>query len=171
MRFLGGSKKIHFIIALVAIFCLLVISVVQAMTAEPGTDEDPVVAKSYVDAEISKFKAEINELNRELRTLTEKLEEQESSKYIVVELNAGERLIAGESAEIIVRAGQATAISGRNGDGLSDITTDDPSKGNLVTGQTIPLNHLLLVARDDGRGLEAVSSKVYLLVRGTYKVR
>jgi uncharacterized protein YlxW (UPF0749 family) len=170
MSFLRASKRLYFIIALAAMFCLLLINVVQAVTAEPGTDEDPVVAKSYVDAEVDYLKNEIRELNKAVRRLTEKLEQQENSKYDVVELRAGERLIAGESTEIIVRSGQATAISGKNGDGLSDITTDDPSMGNLVTGQTIPLNHLLLVARDDGRGVKAVSSRVYMLVRGTYEI-
>ena len=170
MSFLRASKRLYFIIALAAFVCLILINVVQAVTAEPGTDEDPVVAKSYVDAEVDRLKDEIKELSEEVRWLTEKLEEQENSKYKVVELRAGEKLIAGESAEIIVRSGQATAISGKNGDGLSDRTTDDPSKGNLITGQTIPLNHLLLVARDDGRGVKAISSRVYVLVRGTYEL-
>lgn len=171
MKLLRNFKKVHIIIALTVVLSFFLINIVLAGTAEPGTDEDPVVSKSYVDDEIDKLNARIVELTAIVDGLSKRLEEQGSTKFEVVELKAGKRLIAGESTEIIVRAGQATAISGKNGDGLSDITTDDPKKGNLTTGQTIPLNHLLLVSRDDGRGLKAVSSKVYMLVKGIYEIK
>ena len=164
MKLLKDSKRVHIFITLVAALSFLLINIVQASVAQPGTEGDPVVSKSYVDEEISKLNAKIQELEA-------KLEKQSASKFEVVELKSGQKLIAGESTEIIVRAGKTLAISGKYGDGLSDLTTDEADKGNLAADQIVPLNHLLLAARDDGRGIKAVSSKVYVLVKGEYDIK
>jgi len=164
MKLLKDSKRVHIFITLVAALIFLLINIVQAAVAQPGTEGDPVVSKSYVDEEISKLNAKIQELEA-------KLEKQSASKFEVVELKSGQKLIAGESTEIIVRAGKTLAISGKYGDGLSDLTTDEADKGNLAADQIVPLNHLLLAARDDGRGIKAVSSKVYVLVKGEYDIK
>lgn len=160
----GG--KLYIILIITAIFAVFMYQMVQAVTtgAEPGSDSNPLVARDYVDAGFDALAGQIQAI----------LQGQSAgggALFQVVELKAGQQLIAGASAEIIIRSGTATAVSGEKGDGLSDLTTDDSSKGNLVTGQIIPNNHLLLVPRDDGRGIKAVSDKVYIMYKGTYTLK
>lgn len=104
-------------------------------TSVPGSPQDPVVTKSYVDSKLS---------------------------YAVLRLQSGQKLIGGEGTEIIVRSGEVKAID--NGeDGISDITGGQ----DLKSGITCKVNHLLLVPRNDGRGIRAVT-EAYIMIRGTY---
>lgn len=178
-------RKVHIILILVIVLSFLAVPIVQAVTAEPGSDGDPLVTKSYVDEEIDTLEAKVDdltntvsELTDTINELTEKIESLENkktqdssggSKFEVIRLTQGQQLIAGASAEIIVRYGKAVAISGENGDGLSDVTSD--KGGDLLTGDEIPINHLLIVSRDDGRGLKAVGKEVYLLFKGDYAIK
>jgi uncharacterized protein YlxW (UPF0749 family) len=184
---LGKTKKTYFIAVLTLLLSFGVLHIVQAVTAasaEPGTDMDPIVSQSYVDQKfddavkkinqlslvIEDLNSEIEALESKVKSLTAQLEDQKKyATFQVIELKAGQQLVSGESAEIIVRAGKATAVSGVNGDGLSDIT-DDNGK-SLYTGDEIPLNHLLLVSRNDGRGIKAVSNQVFILFKGTYEIK
>ncbi len=103
----------------------------------PGSPGDPLITRSYLE------------------------------QYVVlqvVELQAGQRLIAEEGTEIILRSGRATAIEGPRG-GLADVT----GAGDLRQGQNVPLNHLLIVPRSDGRGIRAQTS-AFVMVRGLFTV-
>ncbi len=111
----------------------------------PGSESDPLVTKSYVDAKIASSMPE--------------------SGLAVVEVPAGYSLIGSAGAEIILRGGTAKAIDSQLG-GLSDVT----SGADLRSGQNIPANHLLIIPRDDGRGILAVND-VIVLVRGRYEVQ
>ena len=103
----------------------------------PGSESDPVVSRSYVDA---------------------------ATSFSAVQLAEGQRLIGGESAEIILRSGEASAIdNGENG--IADLT----SGADLITGSKVELNHLLIVPRDDGRGITALT-EVWVMVRGDYEI-
>ena len=190
---------------LVFSFCLVLMlsslmvytGMASSTSPEPGSDEDPLITKSYIDAELIRFSEEINskiskltsDLNKnsksdeavdalavklfELAKEVNELEKQvnELSKFIkyeVVELEAGQKMILGDSTEIILRGGKALAISGENGDGLADVTTDR-ADNDLKTDNTVPLNHLILVSRDDGRGIKALS-KSWVLVKGNYTI-
>ncbi len=82
----------------------------------------------------------------------------------VVELPAGKRLIGSAGTEIIVRSGTATAVDTALG-GLSDVTEGK----DLRSGDIAPANHLLIVPRDDGRGITATTS-LFVMVRGSYRV-
>lgn len=87
-------------------------------------------------------------------------------KLEVVTLPKGKTLIVDlPGGEIILRGGKVTAIGSPAG-GLSDLTGGK----DLTTGATVPPNHLLLVPRNDGRGVKAVTDAI-LLVRGTYLVK
>ncbi len=89
----------------------------------------------------------------------------EAVSYTPVQLNAGQILIGGEGTEIILRSGIATAID-NGANGVSDITAG----ADLMTGADIGLNHLLLIPRDDGRGITAVT-EIWVMVRGNYTVK
>lgn len=104
----------------------------------PGSEQDPLVSRSYVDAKL---------------------------RMNVVEVPAGKQIIGSSGTEIIVRAGSATVIDSPLG-GLADVTGGK----DLKRGDQAPPNHLLVVPRDDGRGVEAVTPLV-IMVRGSYKLQ
>ncbi|MGI6643902.1 MAG: hypothetical protein ACOX3V_07935 [Bacillota bacterium] len=110
----------------------------------PGSEQDPLVTKSYVDM---------------------RLAELSGSSLAVVEVPAGKALIGSAGTELILRAGTAKAIDSDMG-GLSDVTDG----ADLREGHPIPRNHLLIIPRDDGRGILAVNA-IIVLVRGSYAIR
>lgn len=87
-----------------------------------------------------------------------------SSAFEVATVENGQILLTGSGTEIVLRSGRSKAIKGEYG-GLSDVT----SAKDLTDGADISLNHLLISARDDGRGARAFS-KCYYLIRGGYRI-
>ena len=174
--------KTH-IALIAAILVFLVFQVVSAAVGEPGSESDPIVTKSYVDLQMNilldklrdttdlnfALQAKISELEK---TITELGKEPAASKgYEVVELSTGHLMIAkGGSMDFIVRSGSVVAISGENGDGIADITAGKGAAYDLKSGEKVPNNHLLIISRADGRGVQAASDKVFMLVRGEYEI-
>lgn len=192
--------KPRYIVLIIAVASILLVHIVGIVTAEtatpvpaaaePGTDSDPVITQSYVDKKVTDLNTNIDSLKAKLDTasaavteLQKKVSDLETAndtlskqikelqpdtmKFKPIQVKAGQKLIAGESAEIILRSGKATALAGTYG-GLSDITA--ASSVDIKTGANIPLNHLLLVSRDDGRGLSAVSD-IWIIIKGTYTIK
>ncbi len=139
-------------ILLCAAFLLVFTGGFFAASAAPGTQEDPLVSQSYVDAQIEGLKSQIASSGS-------------GAAFSVVTVKAGQKVLGGEGTEIIVRSGDATAID--NGvNGVSDLS----SGIDLKTGQRAQLDHLLLVPRNDGRGIQA-QSELYIMVRGSYTLQ
>jgi hypothetical protein len=115
---------------------------VRAADGAPGSESDPVVTKSYVDKQLAEA----------------------GGIFVPLELAAGKRIIGGAGTEIILRSGEAAAI-GNESNGISDLTDG----ADLQTGAAVQRDHLLLVPREDGRGLSATSD-VWLMVRGPYTI-
>ena len=138
-----NKKTLWIIFALVAALGLSAF----AVWADPGDSDDPLVSKSYVDAQIAAVKA------------------QSAGTYSVVHINAGQSIIGKEGTEIIVRSGVVTAID-NGANGVSDLTVGK----DLMSGTEIGTDHLLLVPRDDGRGVKAWT-EAYLMVRGGYTLK
>lgn len=84
--------------------------------------------------------------------------------YIPLQLQAGQKLIGGEGTEIILRSGEAVAID-NGANGVSDLTDGK----DLRSGNKISLNHLLMVPRADGRGLQA-TTEGWVMIRGNYTI-
>jgi hypothetical protein len=83
--------------------------------------------------------------------------------YDVVYLTKGQTIVG--SSEFILRSGSAiSTCPGING--ITDITDGV----DLTDGMEIPWNHLLLVPRDDGRGITVTSVEAYVMARGQYTV-
>lgn len=85
--------------------------------------------------------------------------------YQPVRLEAGQKLIGDEGTEVILRSGDATAID-NGANGVSDITAGS----DLMTGNRVAANHLLLIPRKDGRGI-AVSTEAWVMIRGNYTIQ
>lgn len=114
-----------------------------------GTAADPVVTKSYVDQLFASIEGN----------------ETTSAIFEVVELQAGAKILGGAGTEMILRGGKATAID--NGkDGIADLT----SGKDLKMDTTIALNHLLLIPKDDGRGMYC-TMRSWVMVKGTYTIK
>ncbi|NLI89974.1 MAG: hypothetical protein GX366_06160 [Epulopiscium sp.] len=169
------DKKIIATFGVLAITIAIAISnigVVKAEESQPGGSTDPVVTKSYVDREIAKAKAngemvdllnkEVNDLKREISRL--KVDGAGNDIYEVVYVEPGQKLIGGQGTEIILRAGQGTAVVAERG-GLQDVT-----EGVDISQGFIPKYHLLITPRDDGRGV-LVTKRATFMVRGEYSIK
>lgn len=120
----------------------------------PGSVDDPVVTKSYVDQQIQQALASVGG----------------GSTLTVVELMPGQTLYGFEGTEFIVRTGKVVAVAGSKGDGLTDITAGKDLRG----GAAIEPNHLLLIARSDNRGLKLdakYKGVAHIMVRGKYELQ
>ncbi len=138
----------------VTIFAGQVWADVAGAPGVPGSADDPVVTKSYVDQKIQQALAG----------------GAGSSKLVVAELKPGKTLYGFEGTEFIVRTGKVVSVAGVNGDGLTDITAG----ADLKAGAPVSSNHLLLIARSDSRGLRlepGYSGTAYIMVRGKYELR
>lgn len=129
--------------------------------SEPGAEDDPLVTLSYVTRSIEQIKTYIDtKIDGLSGSGTDS-----SNELVVVNVSNGQFLIGNSGTEIILRAGKATAVVSDLG-GLTDITAGVDLGKNTV----IPTNHLLIIPRDDGRGVYCVSDAVFM-VRGEYTVR
>lgn len=135
---------------LVIVFSVFAVTIAVAAAADtPGSEGDPVVTKSYVDSQIAQIKSSGTA----------------SDTYVVVEVKAGQKVLGKSGTEIILRSGEATAID-NGANGVSDMTAGK----DLMTGQSIGQNHLLLVPKDDGRGIQAITD-LFVMVRGAYSIQ
>lgn len=128
----------------------------------PGSADDPVVTKSYVDEKIRQA------LGGGQATAVPV--QGQTASLVVEELTPGKTLYGFEGTEFIVRTGYVIAVPGVNGDGLVDLTAGL----DLQAGALVELNHLLLIPRSDNRGLRLApeyNGKAYVIVRGPYEVR
>ncbi len=129
-----------------------------------GSESDPLVSKAYVDSVAEELRAEIKEL-KEAQNAEGTAAPQSTAVFTAVQVPAGQSLIGGAGTELVLRSGKATAID-NGADGVSDLTGAKDLKG----GTEISLNHLLLVPRDDGRGISC-SQACWVMVKGDYTIR
>lgn len=124
-------------------------------TPAPGSDQDPLVTKSYVDQEIAKLQDSLGEGGGD-------------GSFVplqVVTVPAGQRLIGLEGTEFILRSGKGKIV-GSSAGGIPDLT----GAKDLANNIDIPANHLLLIPRSDERGLRATTNLV-VMVRGRYEIK
>lgn len=122
----------------------------QAVPAA-GSAEDPLITLSY-----------LNSVLESVKNLPE------PEKLEVVELKKGQRLRANSAAlEIILRpGGAALVISPHSDQGIADLTWGT----ELLQNDRLPVNHLLLIPRADGRGISVSSDVAYVIIRGGYEI-
>ncbi|TCT14107.1 hypothetical protein EDC18_107176 [Natranaerovirga pectinivora] len=193
-------KKAKIFLAL-SVFCLmgagflLMTTANKASTPEPGSVQDPLVTKSYIDKELAKLEEQItkivnnssgsgsttievekilSEYNVRLQQLENQIHTKPSNgsdshkntnSFIVVELNEKDVLIGGEGTELIVRAGKTFVLDNLHNNGIPNMTTGK----TLFLGDAIDNNHLLVIPRDDGRGIVS-STKTWVMVKGEYSI-
>ncbi|MBR5641823.1 MAG: hypothetical protein IKW92_06810 [Firmicutes bacterium] len=173
------------LLALAAAALLLIGGCFGAIFADdvvPGSAADPVVSKSYMDAQVEILSTQISDMQTQIEKLQAAVSEGsgtpatpsdpgtpstpvEVPKFEVVKVEAGKSLIGSASTEIVLRSGTATAIAGASG-GVSDLTEGV----DLATGEAVSKNHLLVIPVDDGRGIQC-TSLCYVMVKGDYTLK
>jgi len=136
----------------------------DGVSLTPGSVEDPVVTKSYVDEQIAKLgSGSVGGGNNGGSNGSG-----ESTTLEVVEIPVGKTLMAAAGAEVVVRVGKAVAYSSDT-NGISDLTGGkDIKKGYLV-----PTNHLIWFPRE-GRGIQGASDEtkpLTVMVKGSYTLQ
>ena len=128
----------------------------DAQPAVPGSVNDPVVTKSYIDkqvadlvqAELAKQGVDQVKIQAMLDGFRKDLEEGRNGQTVeVVTVPITKRLVAKDGAEFVVRAGKAVAYSS-DANGISDLTAGV----DITNGKAVPNNHLILFPRG-GRGV------------------
>ena len=177
------KKSTRILLILLAALTALAVFVFAAAAADDGeyAGSDLPVSESYVLRAIraldEKLTAKIDTLANvceEYRAAAEKSSPSAPSSapssdstvsvsYEVVTLKRGQKLLG--NCEIILRSGKANTIC-PDAAGISDLTAG----ADLPDSTALASNHLLLVPRDDGRGIIAASNTVYVMVRGTYRI-
>ena len=81
-------------------------------------------------------------------------------QWKVADLKTGQVLTGRAGSELILRRGQAAVVD-PTGNGIPDITAGV----DIYAGNGAPINHLLVIPREDGRGIKAMSP-VVVMYRG-----
>lgn len=184
------NKKIHSFLASIVI-CTSVIGINSDLAyTEPGSQTDPLVTKGYVDkkfdelkdsmkseveigvkSNLGNIKDTMDKMEREIKLLSLSGDKENGSveiiseKFAVLELKRGQKIVADESTEMILRSGTATVIGSKAG-GISDITEGR----DLGPDEEIAKNHLIIVPRTDGRGITVKSGTIFIMVKGRYRI-
>jgi hypothetical protein len=155
----------------------------------PGSASDPLVSKSYVDERIDQILnllsgANFNQsgtstnqpdteaivaivVSRLEHLYGDRLTGQATSafsSYVPVFAQSGQIILGGEGTEIILRSGSADGFChGTNG--LVDITSGQ----EIFNGQPLGINHLIIIPRDDGRGV-IIRNDAWFIIKGSYRI-
>lgn len=149
--------------------------------SQPGTADDPVVTKSYVDQQIQKA-LQGGSITPPVATAAPSVttppsattapgataSPNSSNESVIVDVKPGQTLIASAGAEFIVRAGKAIIYS-QDSNGVADLTDGK----DLANGVAAPSNHLLSFPRD-GRGIKVQDGQtlgLVVMVRGGYTLK
>ncbi|RCX19097.1 hypothetical protein DFP94_105113 [Fontibacillus phaseoli] len=144
------------------------------VTNQPGTADDPVVTKSYVDQAIQqaiKGGGTTTTPTTPTNPTTPSTNEgsgSSSDAVSIVDVKPGQILIASAGAEFVVRSGKAVIYS-QDSNGVADLTDGK----DITNGGAVANNHLLSFPRD-GRGIQVQEGNKYnltVMVRGGYKIQ
>lgn len=169
-------------------FSVLFLAVAIAFAAEPGSTDDPLVAKSYVDDKINQVLKAVNVNNStgstsavneneivnkildELEPLLSSLPGDETggsvavATYVPVYAAVGQTVLGGEGTEMILRSGKADVYVKAEA-GIVNVTTGQ----ELKNGAKAPLNNMLIIPRGDGRGVK-VTENAWFIIKGAYEI-
>ena len=147
----------RFLIGFVSVLASVVLVMGTVFAADAGSEADPLVSKSYVDDKINQV---MNMIGTDSSGAVSA-----GGSYVPVSVGVGKTMIGGEGTEMILRAGKGDiVISGK--EGIVDATTGQA----LYNGHKAALNHIMIVPRDDGRGVK-VTEAAWFLVKGGYSIK
>jgi len=145
-------KKLILSIFLAAAIVTGITGIAIIAADSPGSANDPLVSKSYVDEKFDR-----------LNEIIPNLQPAPAEAYIPVFAVAGEIILGGEGTEIILRSGEAVSY-GCAENGLVNAT----SGSELFNNAEILKNNIIIVPRNDGRGVRA-STDAWFIIKGSYE--
>lgn len=152
------------------------------VASQPGSADDPVVTKSYVDQQIQKAlggastggtgstvtpPAAGTPGSGSSGSASGSAGGSASDVVEIVTVKPGEKLMAKAGAEFIIRVGKA-AIYSSDANGVADLTDGT----DVMSGKPAGNNHLLSFPRE-GRGImvqDGVTTNLTVMVRGGYQI-
>ncbi|MCH1642115.1 hypothetical protein MJ257_18615 [Paenibacillus timonensis] len=141
----------------------------EGAATTPGTADDPVVTKSYVDQAIQQAIGGGGGFSTPSTPSTGSSGSSSSDAGIqIVEVKPGKILVAAAGAEFIVRSGKAVIYSS-DSNGVADLTDGK----DITNGGAVANNHLLSFPRE-GRGIqvqEGDTNNLIVMVRGGYQLK
>ncbi len=172
---------------------VITLMVVVAFAATPGSDQDPLVTMSYVEKRWQTLQqtlvTEVDALKKSLASLEQKVASLNTAiantnnangqsntlpptnsvpvTPSIFEANTfeqGTQILLGKGSELIVRRGDSVVID-PTGNALPDLTDGL----DLPQGAPVPLNHLLLCPKEDGRGILAMGT-ITVMIKGKYQI-
>lgn len=153
-------------IAAICGVCILALGAAGfVFAAEPGSDTDPLISKSYIDSVLlPKIYSYIDDAVAKIKPSEE---QNAQDTFEVVNVGAGKTVIASAGTEMILRMGNASVIGSARG-GIADVT----GGYDLADKAAVPSNHLLIVPLDDGRGVViGGDGDAILMIKGGYEIK
>lgn len=156
------NNRIKRILCICIAAAILPLIFIFAQASEPGSSGDPLVSRSYVDAKI----AEVKNLIGTPTTNSQDTAGTQSTSQAFEPVNAtvGQIVIGGEGAEIILRSGKGVGYC-TGSDGVVNVTTGV----ELFNGYEVAKNNLIIVPRNDGRGVKVIED-AWFIIKGDYYI-
>lgn len=152
---------------------------VTVFAAQAGSQDDPLVSKSYVDNKISELLNIFNSNNNNVISEEDLTEIKEAAAaeisknaslsdgqvYKPVYASVGQIVLCGEGCEVILRSGKANVYV----TGVAGIVNATSGK-ELANGGKVDLNNIMVIPRGDGRGFK-VTENAWFLIKGDYEIQ
>lgn len=155
------SKKKIAVIVLCAVLAGAMLGVGVYAAVSYGTQNDPLITKSYVDTVL------VPQLEQQFaQELEAQMPDtpQAMGDFAVLTLTTGDKVVCGVGCEVILRVGSAMA-TGNEVPAMVDTT----SGTSFNAGTYLMANHLCIVTIE-GNGFTATSDVTKVLIKGDYSV-
>lgn len=149
----------RFLIGAISVMASVVLVMGTVFAADAGSEADPLVSKSYVDDKINQVMNMIGSSTDSSGNVAA------GGSYVPVSVGVGKTIIGGEGTEMILRAGKGDIVISAQ-EGIVDATTGQA----LYNGHKATLNHIMIIPRNDGRGVK-VTEAAWFLVKGSYTIK
>lgn len=131
------------------------------------TDSNTLTRINNLEVQTSSLQKEADDTTKRMNFIDNTVRNlSDGTLYQVVKVDPGTRILASGTSEVILRSGTAKVIGNEYGEGISDLTEGREVK----EGEYIQKDHLLLIPRGDGRGIET-ESVCYIIYKGLYYTR
>jgi len=145
------------------IIVLVAVLVATVIAEDAQTEEDSPASKGYVNEKIEEL-LETLESGGTINMGSSVSADLNKFKYVPVHVGVGQKLIGDEGTELILRVGRSFAVV-TGVESLIDVT----SGAELKDKAEISKNHIVIVPRNDGRGVRVVED-AWFLVKGGYTI-
>jgi len=149
------------IILMFQIFIFSIAVVITVYAADQESNDNSTATKSYVDDKITQLLQTLE--SGGTINVTSSSGKAEGG-YVPVHVGVGQKLVGEEGTEAILRVGRSFAVVPGE-ESLIDVTsgTELSDKGELKK------NHVIIIPRNDGRGVRVVED-AWFLVKGGYTI-